>query len=235
MVRKTLSQQAADSIYKLISDGSEFKPGDQLPGENILSEKLGVSRSTLREAIRILVSQGILNVYRGKGTFVSSDINIPGNFRLEQMESIRVRLKDLYEARLLFEPRLSAIACRRATDEEISRILVIGKEVETTIQKGEDRTKIDQDFHNAIIAASHNEFLQRLAPIINSAIEETVLFGSVSETGTGTLAENTLRDHALLMEFLKNRDAGGAEQAMSIHLHHAIATLGLNSGENPIF
>ena len=66
MIRKTLAQQTADSIYSLILEGSEFKPGDQLPGENILSEKLGVSRSTLRESIRILVAQGLLEVYRGR-------------------------------------------------------------------------------------------------------------------------------------------------------------------------
>ena len=230
MIRKTLAQQTADSIYSLILEGSEFKPGDQLPGENILSEKLGVSRSTLRESIRILVSQGILEVYRGRGTFVAADINILGNFGLEQMGCVRVRLKDLYETRLLFEPEVSAIACRRATDDEIAGILELGKKVEQTIQNNGDRTKIDQEFHNAIVQASHNAFLQRLIPIINQAVEETILFGS----GAETLAENTLRDHALLMEFLKNRDTGGAKQAMYIHLHHAIATLNLNIGEEPI-
>lgn len=231
MVRKTLAQQTANGIYNLILEGTEFKPGDQLPGENILSEKLGVSRSTLRESIRILVSQGILEVYRGKGTFVSADIKVPGDLGLEQMECVRVRLKDLYETRLLFEPEVSAIACRRASNEEIEGILKLGAEVEQTIQNNGDRTIIDQEFHNAIVHASHNAFLQRLIPIINRAVEEAILFGS----GTGTLAENTLRDHALLMEFLKNRDAGGAKQAMYIHLHHAIATLRLNTGEEPIF
>lgn len=231
MVRKTLSQQAADSIYNLILEGIEFLPGSQLPGENILSEKLGVSRSTLREAIRILVSQGILEVYRGKGTFVSSDLKISGDYGLGQMESVRVRLKDLYETRLLFEPEVSAIACRRATDDEIGDILKLGKEVEDTIRTGGNRTEVDQKFHNAIVAASHNAFLQRLIPIINSAVEEAILLGS----GAETLAENTLRDHALLMEFLKSRDAGGAKRAMYIHIHHAIATLRLNVGDEPIF
>lgn len=231
MIRKTLSQQAADNIYSIILEGTEFGPGDQLPGENALSEKLGVSRSTLREAIRILTSQGVLKVYRGKGTFVSADLNISGDYGLNQMESVRIRLKDLYETRLLFEPEVSAIACRRATDDEIAGILKLGKDVEDTIRAGGNRTEIDQDFHNAIVTASHNAFLQRLIPIINSAVEETILLGS----GAETLAENTLRDHALLMEFLKNRDAGAAKQAMYIHLHHAITTLRLNIGEEPIF
>ncbi len=231
MTRKTLSQQAADRIYTMIQEGSEFMPGDQLPGENILSEELGISRSTLREAIRILASQGILEVYRGKGTFISPDLKVLGDYGLNQMENIRVQLKDLYETRLIFEPEVSAIACRRATNDEINRILTLGEQVEHIVQVGEDRTKIDQEFHNAIVMASHNAFLQRLIPIINRAVGEAILFGSETET----LAENTLRDHALLMEFLKKRDAGGAKQAMYIHLHHAIATLRLNVGEEPIF
>lgn len=231
MIKKSLSQQAADSIYKLIVEGEEFKPGTQLPGENILSERLGVSRNTLREAIRILVSQGVLEVYRGKGTFVSPDMKAFGEYKFAPIERVRIRLKDLYEARLLFEPEMSAIACRRASDEEINHILSIGKEIEEVIEAGKDRTKIDQDFHNAIVAASHNEFMQRLVPIINKAVAESILLDSSAQT----LEENTLRDHALLMEFLRERDAVGAKQAMSIHLHHAIITLGLNHYDDPIF
>lgn len=231
MLKKNLAQQAADSIYRLIIDGKEFKPGDQLPGENILSEELGVSRNTLREAIRILVSQGVLEVYRGKGTFVAPDMKSFGEYDLDSIERSRVRLKDLYEARLLFEPEVTAIACRRATDEEIQNILKIGKAVEETIRIGGDRTEIDQEFHKAIVAASHNEFMYRLIPIINGAIEDSI---RLNRTGQ-TLAENTLHDHALLMEFLEKRDAIAAKQAMSIHIHHAICALGLNQGEDPIF
>lgn len=231
MNKKSLSQQAAENIYKLIAEGVEFKPGDQLPGENILSNRLGISRNTLREAIRILTAHGVLEVYRGKGTFVSPDMKPFGEFQLESFEHIRMRLKDLYEARLLFEPELSAIACRRATDEEIKNILEIGKEVEETIRCGGDRTQIDQEFHNAIIFASRNDFFQRLIPIINHAVEDSILIDS----SLRTLEENTLRDHALLMEFLKNRDPIGAKQAMSIHLHHAITTLRLNHNGDPIF
>ncbi|WMJ83815.1 FadR/GntR family transcriptional regulator [Oscillospiraceae bacterium LTW-04] len=231
MIKKTLSKQASENIYDLITKVGEYKPGDQLPGENILSEKLGVSRNTLREAIRILASQGVLEVYRGKGTFVSTDMAAFSNYGLGSIEYIRIRLKDLYEARLIFEPDMSAIACRRASDEELKHILKTGKKVEDFIRQGKDRTIIDQHFHNAIVEASHNEFMQRLVPIINRTVEESILLGY----STQTLAENTLRDHALLMEFLEKRDAIGAKQAMSIHLHHAITTLGLNQGENPIF
>ena len=115
MMRKDLPHQVADSLYKMIADTQEFRPGDKLPGENILSDRLGVSRSTLREAIKVLCSQGVLEVYRGKGTFVSESMESFINFGLDELDLNRSRVKDLFEARLLFEPQLAAMACQRAT------------------------------------------------------------------------------------------------------------------------
>ena len=94
MMRKDLPHQVAD----------------KLPGENILSDKLGVSRSTLREAIKVLCSQGVLEVYRGKGTFVSENMESFISFGLDELDLNRSRVKDLFEARLLFEPQLAAMA-----------------------------------------------------------------------------------------------------------------------------
>ena len=125
------------------------------------------------------------------------------------MERIRVRLKDLYETRLLFEPDIAALACRRATDEDMNNILSIGKSVEDAILAGHDRTKLDQKFHGAIVKASHNDFLQQLLPLIEKGVRDSIT--------------------------LKARDASGAKNAMSIHLHHAITHLSLNIGEEPIF
>ena len=127
MMRKDLPHQVADSLYKMIADTQEFRPGDKLPGENILSDRLGVSRSTLREAIKVLCSQGVLEVYRGKGTFVSESMESFISFGLDELDLNRSRVKDLFEARLLFEPQLAAMACQRATDEELGAIMEAGK------------------------------------------------------------------------------------------------------------
>ena len=71
-IRKTkLSEQTADRLYEMIVDEQLYAPGSKLPNENELSEALKVSRTTLREAISFLVAQGVLEIRRGKGTFVS--------------------------------------------------------------------------------------------------------------------------------------------------------------------
>jgi len=229
-IKKSLSQQAADEIYERIISENIFQPGDKLPNENELSQELGVSRTTLREAIRFLVARGILEVHRGKGTFIAKDAKTANDFGFRNLERIRIGLKDLYEMRLMFEPQVAVLACRRATDQELERIYSLGEDVERVIRNGEDRTESDQAFHRAIVMASHNDFMIRLIPLINRAVSESIFLSTNGET----LAENTLRDHAMIMTFLKNRDEGGVKSAMSIHIRHAIHTLGLNPGDEPI-
>ena len=233
--KKSLVQQVADDIYKMITEDKIFAPGEQLPNENTLSSRLGVSRATLREAIRILAAQGVLDVYRGRGTFISPDIYTLNDIGLESMERVRVHLKDLYEARLLFEPEIASIVCRRASDAELKKIFEVGAEVEKVILAGKDRTEMDSEFHKILVKASHNEFLQRLFPIIDKSIQEAIKLNGCKLPSEDLLAKDTLRDHALLMEFLKKRDAVSARNAMSIHLHQIITNLNINSDDEPIF
>lgn len=233
--KKSLVQQVADDIYKMITEDKIFAPGEQLPNENTLSSRLGVSRATLREAIRILAAQGVLDVYRGRGTFISPDIYTLNDIGLESMERVRVHLKDLYEARLLFEPEIASIVCRRASDAELKKIFEVGAEVEKVILAEKDRTEMDSEFHKILVKASHNEFLQRLFPIIDKSIQEAIKLNGCKLPSEDLLAKDTLRDHALLMEFLKKRDAVSARNAMSIHLHHIITNLNINSDDEPIF
>ena len=151
------------------------------------------------------------------------------------MERVRVHLKDLYEARLLFEPEIASIVCRRASDAELKKIFEVGAEVEKVILAGKDRTEMDSEFHKILVKASHNEFLQRLFPIIDKSIQEAIKLNGCKLPSEDLLAKDTLRDHALLMEFLKKRDAVSARNAMSIHLHHIITNLNINSDDEPIF
>ena len=86
------------------------------------------------------------------------------------------------------------------------------------IQSGADRTRADRAFHTAIVRSTHNEFMVRLLPIINQAVEEAIADGEHAEE----LAQVTLQDHALLMDFFRKGDAQGAEYAMAIHMRHAM-------------
>lgn len=223
MRNKMLSQSVADNILSMITIEKRFVAGDKLPNELELSNELNVSRTTLREAIRILVAYDILEIQRGKGTFVTEKaFQKPQD--LEQLSAIKVNAKDLYEMRLIFEPEAAYLAALRGTDTEIKRILDYGKQIEDEIKSGEDRTKEEHAFHKAIAQATHNEFMNKLMPILYQAISKGVVLSTQSDKAIS----DTIGDHRMIMEFLELRNAEGAKNAMKIHIMHAIKELGID-------
>ena len=217
-----LSEQTSDRLYEMIVDERRYVPGSKLPNENELSVELGVSRTTLREAISFLAAQGVLEIRRGKGTFVAESLPAEG-LDLTALAGVRsrVRAKDLFEMRLIFEPATVALACQRASDEELRLIRRKAERVEETAAAGGDWPLADQEFHWAIIKASHNEYMRRLYPIINSAVNEILQISQNRQQ----MQDIALRDNRMILEFLLRRDEAGARYAMSIHMKHLINTL----------
>ena len=222
MNNKMLSQSIADTILSMITIEKRFTAGDKLPNENELSAELNVSRTTLREAIRILVAYNILEIQRGKGTFVTQTAfeQVPD---LGQLSGIKVNAKDLYEMRLIFEPEAAYLAAIRGTDAEIKRILEFGERIEQEIKSGQDRTHKEHSFHKAIAQATHNEFMNQLMPILYQAIVKGVTLSAMSQKAVS----DTVNDHRMIMDFLEQRNAEGARNAMKIHIMHAIRELGI--------
>lgn len=220
---KMLSQSVADNILSMITIEKRFSVGDKLPNELDLSEELNVSRTTLREAIRILVALDILEIQRGKGTYVKENA-FKKQQDIEQLSNIKVNAKDLYEMRLIFEPEAAYYAALRATDSEIKRIMEFGKKVEREISNHQDRTDDEHSFHKAIAQATHNEFMNKLMPILYQAISKGVYLSLQSDKAI----EDTINDHRMIMEFLEQRNAEGAKNAMKIHIMHAMKELGLD-------
>ena len=222
MNNKMLSQSIADTILSMITIEKRFTAGDKLPNENELSAELNVSRTTLREAIRILVAYNILEIQRGKGTFVTQKA-LEQEPDLGQLSDIKVNAKDLYEMRLIFEPEAAYLAAVRGTDAEIKRILEFGERIEQEIKAGQDRTDNEHSFHKAIAQATHNEFMNQLMPILYQAIAKGVTLSAMSQKAVS----DTVGDHRLIMDFLEQRNAEGAKNAMRIHIMHAIRELGI--------
>lgn len=216
-----LSDRIADSVLSMITVEKRFLPGSKLPNENILSEELGVSRTTLREAIRILATGGVLEIRRGRGTFVREDFKINRPEELSSLNQARVNARDLYEMRLIFEPEAAYYAALRATEEEIQRILALGTEIEQRIHQKKDRTEVEQSFHKSIAKATHNEFMNQLMPVIYEGINRGVRLSESHEKAV----QATLVDHKILMDFLKERNGEGARNAMRIHILHAMEQL----------
>lgn len=225
--KKTLSEQTASRLRDLIVTRNVYQSGEKLPNENELSEQLGISRTTLREAIHILVSEGILTVRRGKGTFVVENLNRYVEVEpdlgqgIQNLTDMRLTLRDLYEVRMIFEPAAAELACKRATDEEIEEILALGRECQYHVQHhptGAERIASECAFHGAILRASHNEFLSRFMPLLTETLEKTFAMNY----NLDMVAEDAYKDHIMIMDFLKRRDGEGLKSAVTIHLRHAV-------------
>lgn len=212
-----LADSTAQRIMKMIEEENRFSPEDKLPNENDLAQELGVSRSTLREAVKILTTNGVLEIRRGKGTFVTSNIVINS----EDLNDIASGLDDLFEMRLMFEPDCAYLAAQRATDEEIETICYYGEQVEKKILSGEDRTVEEQKFHESIANATHNSFVKQFMPIIFNAIKK----GVVVLMKNHDVSQDNLNDDRLIMEFIKKRNPEGARTAMRLHIIHALEGL----------
>lgn len=216
-----LADNTAERIVEMIENESRFSVGDKLPNEVELSAELGVSRSTLREAIRILTTSGLLEIRRGKGTFVTANTIVD----YSEINDISSGLDDLFEMRLMFEPDCAYLAAQRATDEEIDIICYYGEEIEKKILSGEDRTFEEQKFHESIANATHNAFVKQFIPIIFNAIKK----GVIVLTKDQDVSEDNMKDDRLIMEFLKKRNPDGARTAMRLHIIHAIEMLKKNN------
>lgn len=212
-----LADSTAKQITDMIEIDNRFSVGDKLPNEIDFANELGVSRSTLREAIKILTTNGTLEIQRGKGTFVTNNTVIDSS----DLNDIASGLDDLFEMRLMFEPDCAYLAAQRATDEEIDIICYYGEEIEKKILSGEDRTFEEQKFHESIANATHNSFVKQFMPIIFNAIKKGVMVLTKDQD----VSEDNLKDDRLIMEFLKKRNAEGARTAMRLHIIHAMERL----------
>ena len=210
----SLSQQAANQILDMILVEKRFQTGDKLPNEMELAQELGISRVTLREAIRILCTRGIVEIQRGRGTFVTS-IEPTANF--SPLENIPMSNRDLLEIRLMAEPPAAYYAAKRATPEEKRLIRELSDKIEEAIivkhANLQERLRLEQDFHNAIATASHNQFMNHLLPIINKSIYTDVTHFEESST-------YSLQDHREIVHLIETGNAEGARVAMKMHIVH---------------
>ena len=209
----SLAEQSANRIADMILEEKRFQEGDKLPNEMELAELLSVSRVTLREAIRILVE-----IRRGRGTYVTSAGIDSASPDIRGLSAVESNAREMMEIRLIIEPSIAYYAALRGTEEEFQRIDEYRIRVEEVIAAGKNRTSAEQDFHNALAAATHNQFAMQLMQVVNKSIYLEVKY---HEEGTN-LATHSIPDHREIVNFLRRRNPDGAKAAMQMHILHAI-------------
>ena len=211
--QKTLVDTTADQIIDLILE-KDLQPGVKLPTEAELTQLLGVGRSTVREAVRRLVTRNILSVRQGSGIFVSQAKGVPEDPLGVTFFADRTKAAlELSDVRLMLEPELAAAAVNRATDAQLTKLKQACALVEECIVKGEDYRQADIDFHRCIAECSGNHVLENIIPVITSSIELSI------EQTEDVYRQATFEEHQKILAAILRRDAIGARFCMAAHLN----------------
>ena len=209
-ITKPLGETTSEKIIKLIVD-ENLKIGDKLPNEYELADKLGVGRSTIREAIKALVSRNILEIKRGSGTFIKCGVADDPLGLMFVKDKLKLAV-DLLEIRFMIEPKIASLAAINATKEDIEELSKLCDEVEKLILNGIPHMEKDIEFHTAIARSSKNLVTTNLVPIINKSIS---VFIDITNT---QLKNETIETHREILNAIKNKNANEAHDAMLLHL-----------------
>jgi GntR family transcriptional regulator, transcriptional repressor for pyruvate dehydrogenase complex len=194
---------------------NELKPGDMLPPERELVHMFGVSRSSIRDAIRRLETVGLLEPRQGVGTVVR-DISVdtvvaPVTSVLLQK---RKAINELIDVRMIIEPALARRAAQHATAEQIAEMRAILDRQDEKVARGELATEEDTAFHYAIATAANNSVMLKLVHVLMDYLRET----RERSLEVGGRQEKSLAGHRRILTALEQGDAAAAEAAMRRHL-----------------
>lgn len=212
MDKKLLGDRIEDELMRYILE-EPVEIGQRIPNEFDLAERFGVGRSTIREAVKGLVSKGILEVRRGSGTYVISTCppqeDPLGLSRLQDKYKLAL---ELFDVRLMLEPEIAAQAAEYATQEDMEQLQKLRAEVEQLYRSGEDHIPKDIEFHTCIARCSKNRVVEMLVPIINTAV---MTFANLTHR---MLMNETIETHRAIVDSVIDQDPVGARCAMIMHL-----------------
>jgi GntR family transcriptional repressor for pyruvate dehydrogenase complex len=213
--RKMLYESVAQQIAELIAN-EKWLPGQRIPSERELAKHLGVSRTSIREALRGLQATGIIEIKLGEGTFVtaSSTENDP----CAQIDSIlkSANLLDIYDARECLETQIALFAADRASEQEVQYAETVLDAMVSAIDRGEAPAEQDQQFHKAIGQMTGNPVMLQLQAILLDKLDDH-LRKSLSVESRARLA---VIEHRKILEYIKDGEGLKAQKAMLAHLRN---------------
>ncbi|GHF40883.1 DNA-binding FadR family transcriptional regulator [Amycolatopsis bartoniae] len=211
----SVTDDAIEAIKQMIVDG-ELGPGDRLPREADLAERLGLSRNSLREAVRALSLIHVLDVRRGDGTYVTS---LDPSVLMDAMGFVVDFHRDdtvlqFLEARRLIEPAVTGLAAQRMSEVDIDGLGVLlgslGEEPSV-----EELVANDLEFHRRIAAGAGNPVLASLVESISGRTQRARTWRGITEEG---VLARTLSEHRAIQQALAARQPDVAAAVATVHI-----------------
>lgn len=230
ITKQRLSEAAMQQIRELIVS-DDMKPGDRLPSERELVDKLQISRTSVREALRMLEIMGLVEVKPGKGAYIrelTSDLTIPlTSWISDHKES----LQNFLEVRLALEPASAGFAALRATQKDIRKLKQKIVMFEDALARNDLVGLIQADigFHRVIGKATKNITIQLLTDTITRLLVDTWK----ATLRLNRRPQKTVREHIEILEAILAREELKAKTAMETHLRNGLEDLKDLGLENP--
>ena len=217
--RNALYEEVVDRLREFI-DVHDLKPGDKLMPERELAEQLGVSRTSVRQALTALRVLGMVDVRPGDGVYVTSTEDIVPSLAIEVLES-EADHPMIWEVREAVETQAARLAAQRRNQKELDRMAAALEAMEESVAAGGEGVLGDRHFHQAILDASHNPMLQSLYAQLAEAIDKTSQ-GSLGLKGQPPIS---LEAHKAVYEAIAEGDERRAGERMREHLATSAATV----------
>ncbi len=197
-----LSHRVMDEIKSALLNNS-LHPGDRLPTETEMSDSLGVGKSSVREAIKMLEILGVVETRQGDGTFITNkQIEQHVNPLVYQLILLQGTNAQIMELRAMFEPAFCKLAVLNVTDEDILNIRKVHKTFCEKVSNGTQQADDDLAFHKAILQATHNPYVIRIGETVMQ------LFSATIEKSMKRIPERAVADHEAILAAFLSRDEG---------------------------
>ena len=207
-----------EQIRDLIKEG-KLKPGDKLPPEQVLAEKFGTSRPSVREALSALEILGITESRGGKGNFIK---DTPRSLLYEQ-EVMELEEEEspfeLLEARKAVEIEIADLAAKKASQEEINAICNSLNKMEEAMNNIPKMMELDREFHMNIARAAHNNLLFSMMTYLSNLLKEKLWVNMKEKTwNLPGYPQKYLKEHTEIFNAIKNKDSKNARKQAYHHL-----------------
>lgn len=211
-----VTSNAIEQIKSMIVRG-DLKPGDRLPPEKELAESLGLSRSSLREAVTALVFIRLLDVRQGDGTYVTS---LEPKFLLEALSfALDIHddssLLEIFEVRRILESHATGLAAKAATPEDVTALRAESEKVAAHADNWELLVEHDVRFHQMISNLAGNNYLASLIDGLTSKTVRARVWRVITQEGA---VERTLREHELIIDAIEAGNTDLAMAAAKVHI-----------------
>jgi GntR family transcriptional repressor for pyruvate dehydrogenase complex len=225
-----ISTVIVDQIRQFIHSG-EIAAGERLPTERELCEQFGVSRVTVREALRVLEATGLVEIRVGArgGAFVTAPSTDRVGAGLTDLIALSgFTATDVTEARQLIDLSVAPLVCERATAEDIRDLLALCDDAESAFAAGKYTLEMSAEFHIRMARATHN---RAVAMLVQSFREPILMSLARAREAAPLMGEVGIREHRAIVEAVRDRDSARAVQIMSEHLSRTLARV---TEQNPL-